>query len=229
MKFLFLFTLLITSGCLETESRTPGVPIQPQSLSWSNEIWSKHIQSLFKSKFLDLSPRDINEWCPKYSTLLVDERVEVLSEIMVQMARYESNFNPRATYVEKFTDKNNKNVISSGLFQLSVESATQKRYECTMIKTQEDLFDPLKNITCAFNIMAFWIQKDGVISDSSNKGGSRYWSVLRPSSKAYPKIKSAIQNLGLCKLFRVRAAWKKQIQKSKLSATSKPRMRNVGG
>lgn len=104
--------------------------------------------------------------------------------LLAAMAKYESGFDPKKEYRENFTGRDGKRIISTGLFQISLSSGNG--YGCGF-KTQADLKDPFQNIRCAVKILTKWVPKDGVVaaggSNSTAKGGARYWSVLRTSGK----------------------------------------------
>jgi hypothetical protein len=78
-------------------------------------------------------------------------------------------------------------VISRGLFQLSIESANQKAYGCGF-KTEQEIHEPLKNISCMVKIVNHWLNKDLVFFGGTKLGLGRYHSVARASSESYPKI-----------------------------------------
>jgi hypothetical protein len=102
---------------------------------------------------------------------------------MAAMSRYDSSFNPSATYRENFKNSRGEYVISTGLFQVSYESS--RGYGFAGITT-EQLKDPYKNIDVAMAIMDKWATADGTIAGNGKspyKGGSKYWSVLRASGK----------------------------------------------
>ncbi len=103
-----------------------------------------------------------------------------MKNMMYKMVEFESGYNTNATYKENFTDAQGKNVISRGLFQLSVESANG--YKCNV--TANSLHDMETNTRCAVKIMHHWLSKDLIMmSESKNIGGGRYWSVCRPFVK----------------------------------------------
>lgn len=105
------------------------------------------------------------------------------------MAKHESNFKPELEYRENFKNGRGETVISTGLFQLSYESA--RSYGFTGITT-EDLKDPYKNIEVAVAIMKKWVKADGVINGKhfgKYLGGARYWSVIR-AGKAQATFKT---------------------------------------
>lgn len=183
---------------------TPNVVITPPVvplLNWGREhdAWSEVlIAELVAAKAASLKLSDASSWCPSYAELDNDEKVTVLAHLLSAVAEHESNFNPKSVYVESFKDSKGNLVQSTGLFQLSIESAQQKRYDCRQVKSNADLMSPKVNIACAVKIAAYWMAKDGVLSSASNQGVGRYWSTMRPSSKAYNNIKGYVKALPLC-------------------------------
>lgn len=135
------------------------------------KAWEDHALKLVKvSKLTHLKPSD--SWFKNTA----EDWVKLLSA----MCRYESNFKPGTKYEESFRNGKGEKVISAGLMQLSYESA--RGYGFTGITTQ-DLLDPFKNLEVAVTILERWVERDGVIAGPGNKGGGRYWSVLRSTGR----------------------------------------------
>ena len=131
---------------------------------WPKAEWRAHANREFaRSKILSRAPSDAKTFCPQGMNL------NNWTELLGSMAKWESGFDPNQVYRESF------GVNSIGLLQLSV---SDKAYGCDF-KTEADVKDPLKNISCAVRIMEKWTLKDGVISTPANKGSARYWAVLR--------------------------------------------------
>lgn len=103
------------------------------------------------------------------------------------MIEHESGFDPKLEYKENFKNSKGEFVISTGLLQLSYESAAGYGFKVTT----EQLKDPATNIKIGVAILAKWILKDGVIAGGASKGASRYWSVLREPKIA--KVKNSIK------------------------------------
>jgi hypothetical protein len=144
-------------------------------------------EAVKNSSLLYATTNDDKEYCPKGMS------VYNWTLLLSAMAKYESSFKPETEYVEKFKDQKGKFIISTGLLQLSQESA--RGYGCDA-KSQEWLKDPKNNIECAVRILEKWVIKDSVIASKKEPwlGGARYWSVLRYKAD---KIKSDMK--GLCK------------------------------
>lgn len=145
------------------------------------------------------SPSDMWMFCPRYAELDADSRVRVWVTLLSAMAKFESNFDPRTAFTETITDSEGNRVVSRGLLQLSIESANQQRYGCS-IRDASDLHDPATNLTCGARILSTWVEADGVVAhtDSGTRGGARYWSVLRSSNRDRARIRDTTRSLGIC-------------------------------
>jgi hypothetical protein len=115
--------------------------------------------------------------------------------LMVELSRYESNFKPETVYQEAFDDNAGDNVISRGLFQLSVESVNGDRYRCGA--TVAKLHDPAFNIQCAVKVANALVREDRKVWGGPPwKALSRYWSPFRVPAKTAVLIGKA---KGACK------------------------------
>ena len=144
-------------------------------------------------------PNDIQQFCPRYSSLLADSRVMFWAGLLSAMAKFESNFNPETAFTENLKDRNGQNVVSRGLLQISVESANQRRYGCKIVAAK-NLHDPATNLACGARILSTWVEIDGVVAYANGvtAGGARYWSVLRTSSHSLDEIKAITRGFGFC-------------------------------
>ena len=73
--------------------------------------------------------------------------------------------------------------LSIGLFQISYRN--QWHYGLEPLASAKVLEDPLVNIRSAVKIMAYLVDKDGVIASGSGDnslGGARFWSTLRDAA-----------------------------------------------
>ena len=107
-------------------------------------------------------------------------------KLLTNIASEESGFDPKKTYEEKkIKDNQGKNVISTGLFQMSTESVNEWRRKSNKPSiTQEDLLDPQQNAMIAAEIMKQMIEGSGGAIAGGNKsdgyqGLSKYWAVMR--------------------------------------------------
>lgn len=193
----FIALLIIVMGLLlACEFAVPEAPVKPPngptlSHPWPNEEWYQiALDQVRQTQAASFPVADGKKWCPNGMS------PHAYAALVGAMAKYESSFKADTTYRENFKDKNGNWVISTGLLQLSYESARQTPYNCRgLITREEDLKNAEKNIRCAVNIIAYWLRRDGVVQDYSggvHKGISRYWSVMRPSSSKFERVKATL-------------------------------------
>ncbi len=148
-------------------------------LPWEQPEWSAHLlATIAKSKLPDLPMADIEAFSPGYGLLSRQEKVRWFAHLIVQMAKHESKWNPNAKLVEDFKNSDGAKVVSSGLMQISIESARGYGFD----GTAQDLFNPLKNLEATVMIAEKLIAKDGRLQGAPVSGWvglSRYWSVIR--------------------------------------------------
>jgi hypothetical protein len=154
---------------------TPSsTPVDPNAKMPQEELQQYLMELIAESGLTGMSPSDAAKYFPNGGT------AEEWTSLFVDIIKRESNFNPNLTYKESFTDRNGNPVISTGLMQISQESA--RAYGFPGITT-EQLKDPKTNMQVGVAIMKKWVAQDGCVSckDSSGKwrGGARYWSTLR--------------------------------------------------
>jgi hypothetical protein len=185
MKYLVLALLLSAcSGTRPTLEPKPADEVIQAPTAWPNPAWSETL-----SKALDQSGADLVRLspCGKPGAMA----------LMVELSRFESNFKPETTYQEEFDDNAGDNVISRGLFQLSVESVNGDRYRCGA--TVAKLHDPAFNIQCAVKVANALVKENGVLHGGGSKawlGMARYWSPFRVPAKTSVVIGKA---KGACK------------------------------
>jgi hypothetical protein len=175
----------IFTGPAPVVSQPPKVE-QPVSVDAEKSLFPKKEWADYLWKKLDNMPvaRDQFELCGKNGLTKQN-----WLHLFAAMAKHESNFKPSLEFKENFKNSRGEWVISTGLFQLSYESA--RGYGFRNITT-EDLKDPYKNIDVAVAIMRKWVSTDGVVSAKSGlswRGGARFWSVLR-TGKAQATLKT---------------------------------------
>ncbi|MEI9905964.1 MAG: transglycosylase SLT domain-containing protein [Asticcacaulis sp.] len=166
--------------------RHPHPPPPPelliQALAWEDGSaeragWSAELRTQIANNLTSLSKAsDMASFCPAYASLSKDQKVEVLANLMVGIARYESNYDPHTVYHEPPP----LGVDSVGLFQLSYEDGYSW---CTLDRNARSLEDPVNNIRCAVPKMTRLVAKDKVLAAGSTNanalGLARYWSVMR--------------------------------------------------
>lgn len=172
--------------------------------SWSvvnrDGSWTKTAEAAVRRTSLPRSlPTDVGTYCPQYSYLNDASRVKFWVGLLSAMAEFESDLDPQTRYTETLRDGQGRPVVSRGLLQISIESANQERYAC-QIGTANDLHDPAINIRCGAKILSNWVSSDGVIASSrgENRGGARYWSVLRSTNSSLTDISKRTSRLDFC-------------------------------
>jgi hypothetical protein len=185
MKYLLL---LLLASCATIEPSKEPVKVSPQPV--------KIPQSLFPQKaWADLvweltadMPKlvDEKEFCPQGLTR------QNWVHLFASIAKNESNFKPALTYRESFKNSKGEYVISTGLYQVSYESAAGYGFRGL---TTEALKDPLLNTRVAVAIVKKLSAQDGRLAGKKPNGqwagAARYFSVFRVN-----KVKDTIK--GLC-------------------------------
>lgn len=151
-------------------------------------------------EMLKINPKDSHRYCERFTDLSTIERVQFYTALISAMAKFESSHRPETTYAEAFKNGKGETVISTGLLQLSYESA--RGYNC-VDATTEKLKNARFNIDCGVKILNRWITRDKQIGTRINGkwlGGARYWSVLRPKSDTATvhKIRRITKDLKIC-------------------------------
>jgi len=194
MKYLLLLFLV---GCTQINT----VKQERLSLSWESGHparveWSDALVAALAQKVPEMSKaKDIKTFCPKFDLLEPIQKNKVFAELMIGMAKFESNYKPETAYRE--CDKTrcrysscfkhptygycmigNKNydegiITSRGLLQMSIHSSMS--YGCGL-KDSSELHLPEKNLACAVIILDKQIKREGVIAAQRS-----YWSVIKSS------------------------------------------------
>jgi hypothetical protein len=176
VKGLFISTIPVVS---QTPQEQSPIEPDPEKSLFPNKEWVDYLW-----KLLDNMPRASDEFALCGPSGLTRQN---WVHLFAAMAKHESNFRPTLEFKENFKNSRGEWVISTGLFQLSYESA--RGYGFTGITT-EQLKNPYKNIEVAVKIMRTLVAKDGVVSSGPIwRGAARYWSVLR-SGKAQATLKT---------------------------------------
>lgn len=130
-------------------------------------------------------PRDVTDFCPRFDSLPMMERVHFWASLVAEIAARESAFVPLTATDEGRYDAGNKGIISTGLTQLSLLSTKASCYQkrgCAEVASQQDLFDPKKNLQCSVAVMSCLTESGDCLScqrDGGWRGIARYWSTLR--------------------------------------------------
>ncbi len=125
-------------------------------------LWTRAALSALKEHgrpLVDLVPRDINDWCPKYPFANDAERRAFWVGFMSALSKHESTYKARA-------------VGGGGLWYglLQILPATARGYNCN-VGTGEALKNGAANLSCAVRIMATTVPRDGVIHGYKGRRG----------------------------------------------------------
>lgn len=200
---LLTIDLFMTGCCSIPVSANPkeeiqkvAVPAAHIALSWENTTaphperapWSDALLGFIDAKFNTFDKaKDINKFCPKYSTLNHNQKLTVWGELFVALAYYESGYDPKSTSVD-VGHKEDKNTWSVGLLQMSYTDI--KNYSFKMNYKFEDLLKAEPNLDLGTAVMARQIEKVGTVLIGPSRA-SLYWATLHPTGK-YDKSSSII-------------------------------------
>lgn len=182
IKYLYYLSLLLLISCTTTVQVRDSGCADHYKASWNNDKWSKYIVDNIETvapNLISSKLEDEKEFCASG----IKDRKQFWLMLISSVAKYESDFKPDTAYKENFKDRKGNQIVSRGLLQLSIESANG--YGCSF-KNEKEIHDPFKNLRCGLMIMNKWVGKDKRIAgkvDGHWKGLSRYWAVLRTSSK----------------------------------------------
>ena len=145
-------------------------------------LWTSYVaQSLTTHgrELLHSRPQDAELFCPNYGRLSDDQRMAFWVRLISAVMEQESTYRPTRVY---HSVRVQFGLFSTGLMMLSLPSAQQSRFGCSMIKGQDDLFDWRKNIDCSLRVMSYYFREDNVIASHSGSrwmGIARYWEPFR--------------------------------------------------
>lgn len=226
------FAVLSINGCAPSAQseasaeESPSVeqieapPSKPEyvpygSLPWEEgkadrKAWSNYLFSLIDQEAPDLinGAQDMDLFCPKYSRLLRAEKVQFWAQLIVQLSKYESRYNPVLRYHEKGRKDavTGRDLYSEGLLQLSYQDKTMmphchfdwerdKNFSGT--DSRKSIFDPFRNLRCGVLILNRQLHR----FDKIVLNGSAYWAVIKGNSQysKIPAIQKHLNSLSYCK------------------------------
>ncbi len=116
-------------------------------------------------------PADIAAWCPGYETASLPDRRAFWVGLLSALAKHESTWNPAAS---------GGGGRWIGLMQISPQTA--RGHGCAA-QSVGALKDGAANLTCAVEIFAQDVARDGVVAGKGNRGIGRDWAPFRKASK----------------------------------------------
>lgn len=192
--FLSAFVLASLIGC---QAVPPASNISSTyKASWEkypeNKPWTDFTFNLISGELFGAFDKasDATAFCPKYASLSHDQKAAMWTEVISQVALYESKWDP----ADVFNEPAPLNYPSIGLLQLSYED--HAGYSFCPAKGSKDLKDPLVNLDCGIRILANQVNKRGALTLSSGV----YWSTLKIGGKysQIPKIQAATKKVPGC-------------------------------
>ncbi len=200
-RLVYFFLMTGLSACQLGGDQRPDDDYASWSTANRDGSWTMAAEAAVRATSLPYTrPEDIGTYCPRYPNLDNESRVKFWVGLLSAMAEFESDLDPQTRYTETIRDGQGQRIVSRGLLQISIESANQERYSCR-IRTANDLHDPATNIRCGAKILSNWVASDGVVASSSgeNRGGARYWSVLRSKNRSATDISNKTSRLRFCR------------------------------
>lgn len=168
--------ILFVTACSSVEKQKdipvpvvkPPISVKGWDPSWSD--FTKSALQTYGKELLAANPRGL---CP-------GDKITAYTNILIKLAKFESNYDPELEYKENFKDRFGNYVISTGIMQVSQESCGG--YGMKTTTKQLKLVE--KNLECAVRIMNKWVAADKTIAGGPPwVGASRYWSPFREESK----------------------------------------------
>lgn len=113
------------TACATKPAEAPTIVLDPVVVTaepfrgaWKNPVWDKVLISAIEAEgLLALRPADAAAFNLK------PESAAAWARALVEVARFESGFVPSKRYTENFRDSKGQLIVSSGLFQISLESS----------------------------------------------------------------------------------------------------------
>ena len=166
------------------DAGVPG-PVPALSLSWDDtpkrKTWSFQLTDSVIRRKTQLDQGNPEAFLTGYSTLSASLQIKFWAELLIAVAKFESDWNPHNIFHEPPPLNND----SIGLFQLSYSDEVPYKLE-HLDPGAKSLEDPLVNLRCGVKIFATLVAKDKTVASSNgneHRGAARYWSVLRTGSK----------------------------------------------
>lgn len=178
MKYLIFIFLFIGCSCANQQIPVVETIVKPaQGLSWNMPSWDVFMKDAVNQHYENLSQAtDFKVVCPNSDPFAKIEWIDAFSEFMVQVAFFESTWNPKNRYFET-----TMGYYSEGLFQMSV--VDESWVKCGF--TKESIVDPEVNTRCAVKTLGKQIAKHKKIFISKGV----YWAVIKDGGK-YSRIES---------------------------------------
>ncbi|NUB43747.1 transglycosylase SLT domain-containing protein [Fertoebacter nigrum] len=137
-------------------------------------VWTEQTLLAIQSNdaaLTSLVPNDIATWCPAYPEADADQRRAFWSGIISALAKHESTWNPLAA---------GGGGRWIGLTQISPRTAAAYGCDATSVGA---LKDGAANLSCAVEIAAEQVARDGMVAGNGKQGMGRDWAPFRSAAK----------------------------------------------
>jgi hypothetical protein len=182
----------------ETDDKIKLVPLAWETAAKpERKNWSEFTLKIVSEEFAKLDQvNDASLFCPQYSKLSKDEKINFWGMLIAEMALHESSWDPTSRMKEgsQGTDwVTGQPVYSEGLLQLSYQDISWAPYcefdwnhdkNLSPRDPKKTILDPKKNLRCGIKILADQVASKKEIALKSDV----YWAVLREGGE-YSKIK----------------------------------------
>ncbi len=192
---------------------TEATPLWEKARPADGEDWTRDAFSIVNTygDVLLKGASDITKFCPKYSFLTHNQKLNFWVYLVSAMIKYESNFKPTCRFLEWPLGKDSVTglpVYSEGLLQLSYQDVKSYAF-CNQFDWSKDklltvddarktIFDPHLNLTCGIRILNAQVKRKGMIAARG------YWSVLFPSgthsNSKVKEISALTKQIPFCQL-----------------------------
>jgi len=184
---------------VQAPAQSPFDPLQPTTLSWDNVLarkaWSAQLLTSLNASLPQLEQGNPDTFLNGYSALSSALRLKFWAELLIAVAKFESNWDPHNIFQEPAS----LGVLSVGLLQLSYEDQHNYNLE-PLSRAAKSLEDPLINLRCGVIIFTTLVVRDKTIASSASgksRGAAAYWSTLRAGHKVDQIIALIKKNVGL--------------------------------
>lgn len=157
----------------------------PERKAWTDKLDSE----IDKNYDVLISAKDIKELIPSFDSLNRTQRIVCLRELMIQVAKRESTWNPNCT-AKDLNGSTKPELMATGLFQMN-SAEDQANYRTGTKYTFTQLKDPLINIEVGIKILVTVVKVRGKISFREEETSSvlRYfYATLLTNGAVGPKV-----------------------------------------
>ena len=138
-------------------------------------LWDEAAHAAIRgsSALLTATPTDIAEFCPAYPSLGANAREDFWVSLLSRIAAHESGDDPQRVRWRAYDGAAHRPTFRRGLFQISIESAQSRAYQCP-VASADELTNPMANIACAAKILDRRVAQANTIASAG-----RYWTSMR--------------------------------------------------